>query len=342
MLRVWLSVLLASTLTAVEPSPVDQAAMQDVLRRYIRAVNDCDEAGAKAAVAPGFLTRLSWTRALSLRLLPTAAMCQAPAVHLEVTVLARLFNVATPEVTMADGYFRTIGLAGGDQAGRVGITFVKTGGAWKVFQLRFQPANFEPPYYPVVAAGTHAAAGAGGWTALGPEAFQEALGGAWPEMWRVEDGVLHALASSKAQSLRTRDTYRSFELEFEWKTAPKGNSGVKYRLFYLSQTPGLGSDGAGYEYQVADDAGDPGAIGHPVERTGALYNQIAPRGAMPKPVGEFNQSRLVVRGRHSEHWLNGVKVMEFDAESEPPESPILLQHHTSEFWFRNLRVRRLD
>jgi hypothetical protein len=59
-------------------------------------------------------------------------------------------------------------------------------------------------------------------------------------------------------------------------------------------------------------------------------------------VGEYNRSRLVVRGRHSEHWLNGVKVMEFEAESTPPESPIVLQHHESEFWFRNLRVRRLE
>lgn len=329
-------------LGAVEPLPSDQFAMQDVLRRYIQAVNDCDGAAAKAAVAPGFRTGLSWTRPLSLRLMPTAEMCKPPAVRLEVTMLARLFNVATPDVTLSDGYFRTIGLAGGDQAGRVSIAFVRHLGTWKVFQLRFQPANYEPPYFAVEPATTHLAAGKDGWIALGADAFQDAIAPGWPKSWVVENGVFHALPVLPARSLRTKDTFRSFEMEFEWKTSPKGNSGVKYRLFYLSQTPALGSDGAGYEYQVADDNGDPGAIGHPVERTGALYNQLAPKGARPKPVGEYNRSRLVVRGRHSEHWLNGVKVMEFEAESTPPESPIVLQHHESEFWFRNLRVRRLE
>jgi hypothetical protein len=75
----------------------------------------------------------------------------------------------------------------------------------------------------------------------------------------------------------------------------------------------------------------------------------APR--IPPRIGEFNHSRLLVKGHHVEHWLNGIKVVEFDAGTPdvlkqlggalPGTSPISLQNHSSETWFRNIKIRRL-
>ena len=158
-----------------------------------------------------------------------------------------------------------------------------------------------------------------------------------PNSWSNVEGAIHSQPKSTDGGIRTRETFKSFEFEFEWKVPPKGNSGVKYRIFYLTRT-----DAAGSEYQVSDDSGDRGAIEHPTQRAGALYNQIAPGKAVAKPLGEFNQSKIVVRGRRTEHWLNGENVVEYETESNPLESPILLQNHGTEIWYRNLRIRRLD
>ena len=278
------------------------------------------------------------------RLRPKAEVCGLNRAKFEIGALARIFRVATGDVTISDAYFRTVDLPGGDQAGRVYITFVKREGEWRVMTLRFHSLRFEKPIVGIEAASRHDAAGPDGWVQLfdgaSTGAFLDAGGGAFPGTWKVEDGALKAVAGQN-RSLRTRDTYRSFELRFEWKAPPKGNSGIKYRLFYLLDGA-LGSDGTGLEYQIADDAGDPGAIQFAVERSGGLYNQIAPRDAVPKPLGEYNQGAIVVNGRRVEHWLNGVKVMAFEAESAPPESPIVIQHHGTEMWFRDIRIRRLD
>jgi len=189
----------------------------------------------------------------------------------------------------------------------------------------------------------HTPAGSDGWVALfdgkSADAFVRAGdGGPFPNSWTVEDGLLKAVVRpGNNYGLRTRDTFRSFELRFSWRVAPKGNSGVKYRIFYLIQR-----DATGNEFQLADDVGDPGAIERAEERAGALYNQIAPSKSAARPVGNFNDSVLIVRGRHCEHWLNGQKVVEYESESGPLEGPILLQHHGSEAWFRDIRIRRLD
>ena len=81
---------------------------------------------------------------------------------------------------------------------------------------------------------------------------------------------------------------------------------------------------------------------HPVERSGALSNQITPSKSAVRAVGEFNDTVIVVRGRHCEHWLNGEKVVEYETESGPLEGPILIQHHGAEAWFLNIRIKRLD
>jgi hypothetical protein len=349
MLLLWAALIAAVALTAAEPSAADQTAMQDVLRRYLFAVNTCDAEGARAAVTTEFRAQGSWPRGLSEKLLPKPEHCKDPKFAFEITALARVVVLVTSDAAFTDAYFRTIGLPTGEQAGRLYVVFARREKDWKIFSLRFHALPSERPVLTVEPAKEHDQPGPDGWISLfdgsATDKFTDASGDPFPGSWRVDEGALRAVAMKNGRALRTKDTYRSFDLEFEWKATPKGNSGIKYRLFFIwvgIGGPTGGSDGAGFEYQLVDDDGDPGAMKHPTERAGALYNQIAPKGAVPKPLGEYNQGRIVVKGRHCEHWLNGVKVVEFDVESSPQESPILIQHHGTDMSLRNIRIRRLD
>jgi hypothetical protein len=121
----------------------------------------------------------------------------------------------------------------------------------------------------------------------------------------------------------------------------------------------LQAKASGFEMQVLDDTRHRDAR-DPARSAGGLYGVIAPVDKRLQPVGEFNQVRLLVSGNHVEQWLNGVKVVEFDIESQDFQrrvlasplsrirgfgqkraTPIALQHHGDAVWFRNIRVRRL-
>jgi hypothetical protein len=167
--------------------------------------------------------------------------------------------------------------------------------------------------------------------------------------WRVEDGALKALVRTDGfQDIRTSDKFESFELEFEWKILEKGNSGVKYLIQKVDEwtnAAGRQARARGFEYQLADDA-NADAASDPRRVAGSLYSQIAPSPHIAPRIGEYNQSRIVVRAQHVEHWLNGVKVIEFDATAipNPPRiepSPISLQNHSSPTWFRSIKIRPL-
>lgn len=182
--------------------------------------------------------------------------------------------------------------------------------------------------------------------------------------WRVEDGCLKAFPSpGGVQDIRTRESFGDFEFRFDWKIASGGNSGVKYLIQRIDEwrTPGTGALQArarGFEYQLTDDAHSTEAARDPSRGTASLYGVLAARTGAGRPSGEFNHSRIVVCGQHVEHWLNGSKVLEFEWRAEGPaalarsllrnqgtelvrESPLSLQNHNSEVWFRNLKVKRL-
>ena len=117
----------------------------------------------------------------------------------------------------------------------------------------------------------------------------------------------------------------------------------------------------GFEYQILDN---PGKI-DPRQTAGALYDMVAPSTQTARPVGEFNHSRVVLRGNQLEHWLNGVKIVDTTLDSpealrgietrwgvaphvygllakQPSKSgPISLQNHGDAAWFRNLKIRLL-
>jgi hypothetical protein len=176
--------------------------------------------------------------------------------------------------------------------------------------------------------------------------WEEITGKPFPtNCWTVKDSSLKALVRTDGfQDIRTVEEFTSFDLQFDWKLLPKGNSGVKYlieRVDEWTNAAGRQARARGYEYQLADDA-NPDAASDPRRVAASLYSLIAPSPRVPPRIAEFNHSRIVVRGAHIEHWLNGMKVVDFDAGARKvARSPISLQNHSSETWFRNIKIRML-
>ncbi len=174
--------------------------------------------------------------------------------------------------------------------------------------------------------------------------------------WAIVDGTLHVHAGGGGGDLVTAETYGDFELRFEWKVSAGANSGVMYRVSEEQQYPWQ----TGPEYQVLDDAKHPDGK-DPRTSAAALYALIAAEGKALAPVGEWNEGRIVVRGWHVEHWLNGKKVVDQELASAAVRAKIAaskfgsmpkfatcttgviaLQDHGDDVWFRSLRLRRLD
>jgi hypothetical protein len=188
--------------------------------------------------------------------------------------------------------------------------------------------------------------------------------------WEVKDGLLSVTehggeeGGGKAGDIMTTRKYANFELMVDFRETPGDNSGIKYfvNMDYAPAHNGLGS-AIGFEYQVLDDDVHPDAkAGKNGDRTEAsLYDLIPASKDKPrKPIGEWNTARIVVRGTHGEHWLNGVKVLEYErltpefrqlvADSkfhiypgfgEASDGYILLQDHGFPVSFRNIRIREL-
>lgn len=184
--------------------------------------------------------------------------------------------------------------------------------------------------------------------------------------WVIEDGCLKVQPGSGGEGgsgggdIITTKQYGNFELQLDWRLSPGGNSGIKY--FVSENLPKPSGSAIGLEMQVLDDEKHPDAkAGISGNRTaGALYDLIAPQTKAARPIGEFNQARLLVQGNHVEHWLNGVKVVDYELRSpelraliakskykdmagfgEAKQGHILLQDHGNEVWFRNIKIREL-
>jgi hypothetical protein len=315
-------------------SDQDEQQAQDVIRRLVTAVNARDIVTVKSLTTPRLNVRGAGRWFNESGVFRLSERQDENLTGVELATLTREVHTLSPGVLMAEGFFRTVGWPVREYSGDLSVILHRIEGRWRVSLARFNPILDDGTFFEVKQSRSRQA----GWIDLNTlDAFCAPSGKPVPQGWSISDGAIHLGPKSPPGGIRTRETFQSFEFEFEWRVPPKGNSGVKYRILYLTRT-----DASGSEYQVADDAGDRGATAHPNERSASLYKQIAPVKSANNPVGEFNQARIVIRGRRVEHWLNGERVVEYETESSPIESPILLQNHGTEVWYRNLRIRRLE
>jgi len=172
--------------------------------------------------------------------------------------------------------------------------------------------------------------------------------------WIVQNGVLELVGGSKAGDIVTEKTYSDFDFTWEWKIQPGGNNGVKYFV------PPERKEAIGHEYQMIDEAEIRENDG--LHSTASFYAVLPPDPKKPlnRP-GEWNRSRVLVKGNRVEHWLNGQKVLEYELGSEnvlaavqkskfksvpgfgtKAKGHILLTYHTDPVSYRNLKIRELS
>jgi hypothetical protein len=175
----------------------------------------------------------------------------------------------------------------------------------------------------------------------------------FPAGWGIEGGSL--VRTTGGVDIITRDQFSDFELELEWKVGPAGNSGIMYRVTEADSS----TYRTGPEYQILDDAAHQDGKNR-LTSAGSAYGLYAPPAGVVKPAGEWNSTRIVARGAHVEHWLNGQKVVEYELWSpdweekvrnskfvewsgygRSPRGHIALQDHGDRVEFRAVRIREL-
>jgi len=176
-----------------------------------------------------------------------------------------------------------------------------------------------------------------------------------PTEWKVENGVLSKVKSTN--DIVTRDQFGDFELEWDWKIHEGGNAGVFYRgteefekIYFTAP-----------EYQLLDDAKAPDGKSRLTSAAANYALYPAPAGVV-KPADQWNSSRIVARGTHVEHWLNGQKVVEYEIGSPDWEGKVkaskfatwpkygritsghigIQGDHDGELAIRNMRIRPLS
>jgi len=210
------------------------------------------------------------------------------------------------------------------------------------------------------------------------DAWEKYAGGEIGSKWSVDDGALHfagKTAPGGGGDIQTKETFGDFDFRFEFKVAKGSNSGVIYGVVSKA---GRAPFMTGPEFQLLDDANH-GNGKNPKTSVGSLYALYAPQvyktcpatGAVPcphtpkttKPIGEWNTGRVVKTGSRVRHYLNGVKVVDYDVSSpefkeavagskfkswsefaQPiangEKTRIVLQDHGDAVWFRNLTIQK--
>ncbi len=334
----------------------DRRPIMQALIRYSRALSAKDAAAYAAATEPEASLGLPGFSLWPPKTVQGQYFGKArwSGAEINVTMVPHTFRKFSEDTMLVDGRFAHIGRRSHRMLGQPGqflAVLRKSAGDWKVAAMRmaggpefdissglapaFVAAHDLPVQLP--------AAGADGWIRLfdgtSPKGWHAAGGGPFPKNWKVEDGCLKAMPDDAPvpASIVTDALYTDFELDFEWKLFRDSNSGVKYRILLEIPLEGGWYDIAN-EYQLLDDTGPVAKTLPPDGLTGSLYDVLAPEKEASKPLGEWNRSRLVVRSGHITHWLNGEKVVEYDVDQDFA-SPLLLQNHGTECWFRNIRLQ---
>jgi hypothetical protein len=182
--------------------------------------------------------------------------------------------------------------------------------------------------------------------------------------WEIKDGACFVKEHDKGQDIITKDTYRDFELAFDFKLTFAANSGIKYLVGEIKNNSTGGMEWNGPEYQIIDDYNNPAVKDHAHEEgaTASLYLVYAPENKKLLPIGQWNSGKIIVKGNHIEHWLNGIKVVScergsgdfrrrmaatkfnvYDKYGELPEGHIMLTDHDGDqVYYRKIRIRRLN
>lgn len=177
-------------------------------------------------------------------------------------------------------------------------------------------------------------------------------GGPLPATWTIANGTI--THTPGGGDIRTAGQYGDFALDFEWQISPGGNSGVFYRVPAGTNTNVLG----GPEYQILDNAGHSDGK-QPITSAASAYAIYPPSADLTRPVGQWNAGRIVVEGKHVEHWLNGAKVVTYEFGSPDwqarvaaskfkgtsygtaSEGYIVLQDHGAAVAYRSLAITPL-
>jgi hypothetical protein len=182
-----------------------------------------------------------------------------------------------------------------------------------------------------------------GWRSFGKEAPPS-------EGWVIEKGTLKKVANVRGGDIITLEKFTDFDLTWEWKLPARANNGLKY--FIIEDRGPIG-----HEYQMIDDS----TVKNTLDSTASFYLVVAPSPKKPlKPTGQWNSSRVLVQGNHVEHWLNGMKVLEYEcgapailaqvAKTKFKNVPnfgkkitghILLTDHVDECSYRNIKIRKM-
>ncbi len=162
--------------------------------------------------------------------------------------------------------------------------------------------------------------------------------------WQIEDGVLTRSGKGGSLTYTSQPIPDDFDLRFDWKVAEGSNSGLYYR-------PGQ------YEYQILDNAVHADGK-NPRTSAASIYFCMAPSHDATRPVGEWNEGRVICKGTVVQHWLNGQKVIDMDyadpqwawnvallqnrgGDLTARGAHLSLQDHGDPVWYRNIRLRKL-
>lgn len=174
-----------------------------------------------------------------------------------------------------------------------------------------------------------------------------------PKGWRAANGEL--IRDGSGGDLMTAEQFDNFELRLEWKISQNGNSGIIYRIGTDGQYPWS----TGPEFQILHNAGHKDGAS-PITSAGSNYAVNPPIKDVTKAVGEWNEARVIANGNHVEHWMNGVKLLEYEIGSQDWEARvkaskfatmpgygrvkrgyIALQDHGDVVTYRNIKIRTL-